>query len=252
MIPLRLQVIACPVFQRELELLAGEAKTALTFRHLEMSLHEGAGGTLRAALQAAVDEVQPGRCDAIVIAYGLCNRGIVGLQARSLPVVIPRAHDCIGMLLGGTRSYLRQLELQPGTYFQSAGWLEHLPAGGDIRPQMSFGPGYDLKRDELVAKYGEENADYLIEEFTKFTQHYERLAFISTPVPEVAKWEAAARQTAQTRRWKFERLTGDLGWLRRLVNGEWNQREFLTLQPRERVVLRSDDLLIGAEAFAGP
>jgi hypothetical protein len=246
MTPLRLHIIACPVFQRELELLAAEAKAALTFRHLEMGLHEGAGDELRAALQAAIDAVPPGQCDAIAIAYGLCNRGIVGLQARSVPVVIPRAHDCIGMLLGGTHSYLKQLETQPGTYFQSAGWLEHLPASGDIRPQ-SFGPGSQLKREELVAKYGEENADYLLEQFAKFTQHYERLAFIATPVPEAAKWESAARQTAVARGWRFERLPGDLGWLRRLINGEWNEREFLTLQPGERVALRTDELLIGAE-----
>jgi hypothetical protein len=42
-------------------------------------------------------------------------------------------------------------------------------------------------------------------------------------------------------------LTGDLGWLRRLLNAEWNDREFLTLKPGERVGLRSDEGLIGAE-----
>jgi len=244
---MKLHVIACPVFQRELELLAAEVKTTLTFHHLEMGLHEGSGDDLRKALQGAIDAALPGQCDAIAIAYGLCNRGIVGLQARSLPVAIPRAHDCIGMLLGGTPLYLKELNRQPGTYFQSAGWLEHLPASGDIRPQMSFGPGSNLKREELVAKYGEENADYLLEQFMKFTQHYERLAFVATPVPDAAKWEAAARQTAQARGWKFERLPGDLGWLRRLLSGDWNEREFLTLQPGERVTLRTDDLLIGAE-----
>jgi hypothetical protein len=234
-----LQVIACPVFQRELELLAAEARTTLTFRHLDMGLHEGAGVELRAALQASIDGVPPGQCDAIAIAYGLCNRGIVGLRARSVPVVIPRAHDCIGMLLGGTQAYLQQLESQPGTYFQS---------GGDLRPQMSFGPGSNLRREELAAKYGEENADYLLEQFAKFTQHYERLAFIATPVPGAAQREEEARQSAQARGWKFERLPGDLGWLRRLLGGEWNEREFLTLQPGERVALRTDELLIGAEA----
>ena len=245
---LRLHVIACPVFQRELELLAAEARTGFTTRHLEMGLHERSADQLRAALQAAIDEVAPGRGDAIALAYGLCNRGIVGVQARALPVVIPRAHDCIGMLLGGTRCYLAQLESQPGTYFQSAGWLEHLPANGGMRQQnLPFGPGSTITREQLVEKYGEENADYLLEQFTSLTRHYERLAFIATPVPEAAKWEAAARQTARVQGWKFERLTGDLGWLRRLVNAEWNDREFLTLKPGERVALRHDEQLIGAE-----
>jgi len=244
---LRLHIIACAVFQRELEMLAAEATTELTFRQLDMGLHEGPAENLRTALQGAIDAIPAGECDAIAIAYGLCNRGIIGLQARSAPVVLPRTHDCIGMLLGGTQCYLAQLEAQPGTYFQSAGWLEHLPAGEAVRQQMSFGPNITVTREQLAAKYGGENADYLLEQFTKFTQHYGRLAFISTPVPEAAKWEEVAREIARKRGWKFERLPGDLGWLRRLINAEWNEREFLTLKPGKRVGLRTDAQIIGAE-----
>jgi hypothetical protein len=245
---LRLHVIACPVFQRELELLAPSAKSETQLRHLEMGLHEGSADTLRVALQAAIDGVVAGQSDAVAIAYGVCNRGVVGLQARALPVVIPRAHDCIGMLLGSSRCYLAQLEAQPGTYFQSAGWLEHSPANGEIRRQdLTFGPNANVTREQLAEKYGEDNADYLLEEFRNFKQHYQRLAYIATPVPESARWEAAAREIASQRGWKFERLAGDLGWLRRLLDADWNEREFLVLKPGERVGLRSDAGLIGAE-----
>lgn len=244
----RLHVIACPVFQRELDLLAAEAKTNLTFRHLDMGLHEGTAANLCAALQDAIDQVSEDSCDAIVIAYGLCNRGIVGLQARALPVVIPKAHDCIGMLLGTTQCYLAQLEAQPGTYFQSAGWLENAATNGKIRPQdLPFSPDVSARREKLVEKYGVENADYLLEEFANFTRHYQRLAYISTPVPRAEQWEDAAKEIAHKHGWNFERLEGDLGWLRRLVNAEWNEQEFLKLKPGERVGLRHDSQLIEAE-----
>ena len=246
---LRLHVIACPVFHRELEALAAEATTDISLRPLDMGLHERSAGTLRSAVQQAIDETPAIQYDAIALAYGLCNRGIIGLQARQLPVVIPRAHDCIGVLLGSTAGYLAQVDAQPGTYFQSAGWLEHSPANNEIRPQnLSFGPGSTITREQLVEKYGEENADFLLEQFNHFTAHYQRLAFIATPVPDVKKWEAAARQTAQAKGWKFERLPGDLGWLRRLVNGDWNDREFLKLKPGERIAARYDAQLIAAEA----
>jgi len=243
---LRLTVIACASLRPELEMLAADAKSAITFRHLEMGLHERCAVALRDTLQSAIDEVADG--DAIAIGYGLCNRGIVGLKARTLPMVIPRAHDCIGMLLGRSQQYLAQLETQPGTYFQSAGWLENSPAGGDIRqPDFTFGPNSNVTRERLVDRYGEENADYLLEQFDGFTRHYQRLAYIATPAPASVRREAAAKQMADKRNWKFERLTGDLGWLRRLLNAEWNSREFLTLRPGERVVLRFDESLIGAE-----
>ena len=245
---LRLHVIACPVFQRELEMLAAGAKTEVTFQHLEMGLHEGSAENLRAALQGAIDGVTTGQCDAIAIGYGLCNRGIVGLEARALPVAIPRAHDCIGMLLGSSRCYLAQLETQPGTYFQSAGWLENSPANGDVRQQnFPFGPGSTVTREQLAEKYGDENAGYLLEQLNNLTRHYERLAFIATPVPEAAKWEKAARKNARAHGWKFEKLPGDLGWLRRLLNADWNDREFLKLKPGERVGLRHNAQLIGVE-----
>jgi hypothetical protein len=244
----RLLVIACPVFQREIELLAASAKTSVTTRWLEMGLHELPAENLHAALQAAIDEVAPGDFDAIAIAYGLCNRGILGLTTRTLPVVIPKAHDCIGMLLGSSACYLAQLEAQPGTYFQSAGWLENSPLNGEIRRQnFTFGPGSNVTREKLAEKYGADNADFLLEQFANFTRHYERLAFIDTPAPEAKKWEAVARNLAQQRGWKFERLPGDLGWLRRLLDADWNEREFLKLHPGERVALRSDAQLIGAE-----
>jgi hypothetical protein len=245
---LRLHVIACPVFQRELEMLAPEATAIVTFKHLEMGLHERPADDLRAALQQAIDATTPEMCDAIAVAYGLCNRGVVGLCAREVPVVIPRAHDCIGLLLGSSRSYLAQLEAEPGTYFQSAGWLENSPANGALRrANFTFGPNSNVTREQLVKKYGEENADFLLEEIDKFTRHYRRLVYIDTPVEQSPHWRQVAGDIAAKRGWQFERLAGDLGWLRRLLNVEWTNREFLKLNPGERVVFRSDEKLIGAE-----
>jgi len=242
---MRLTVIACSSLRPELEMLAADAKTAVTFRHLEMGLHQRSAGALHDALQSAIDEADG---DAVAIGYGLCNGGVLGLKARRLPVVIPRAHDCIGMLLGSSRRYLAQLEAQPGTYFQSAGWLENAPAGGDVRqPDFTFGPNSNVTRERLVERYGEEDADYLLGQFAAFTRHYERLVYIATEGAASARWEAAAKEIAGKHGWTFERLAGDLGWLRRLLDADWNEREFLTLRPGERVVSAFDEGLIGAE-----
>lgn len=237
---LRVRVIACSSLKPELALLAATAKTEITVRHLEMGLHQRSAAALREALQSAIDEADG---DAVAIGYGLCNRGVIGLQARSVPVVLPRAHDCIAILLGSKR-YLAQLAAVPGTYFQSAGWLENAEA--KIRqPEFTFGPNSNVTRERLIERYGEDNADYLLGQFYAFTRHYERLAYIATGAS--LRWEAAARKTAAKHKWKFERLEGDLGWLRRLVDGEWSGEEFLTLRPGERVALTHDDRLIGAE-----
>lgn len=245
---LRLRLISCRVFERELEVLATTTKTDLQIHFLDIALHERSGEQLRSALQAAVDAVPSDSCNAIALGYGLCNRGLAGLQARTLPVVLPRAHDCLGLLLGSSARYLAELDAQPGTYFQSSGWIEHLPADRTLRPMATVtGGSLTASKEELAARYGEENARFLLEEFANFTRHYRRLAFISTPVAGVAGRERQAREIADQRGWAFAQLAGDLGWLRRLVDGDWNEREFLVLKPGERVSLRYDAQLIGAE-----
>ena len=241
---LKLRVVACPSLKPELEMLARVCGNQIVFRHPEMALHQRSAPALNAALQAAIDEA--GDVDAVAIAYGLCNRGVVGLRARACKLVLPRAHDCIGMLLGSGRRYLDQLSARPGTYFQSAGWLEH--AQPDTRqPDFTFGPTSNVSRERLVERYGEDNADYLLAEFERFTRHYDRLAYITTPVAEAAVWEKKAEALAKARGWAFERLEGDMGWLRRLLDAKWPEEEFLVVQPGERVALASDERLLRAE-----
>lgn len=245
---LRLQLISCRVFEREITALAAAAQTELHIEYLAMALHEQPGQQLHAALQAAVDAVSPAECDAIALGYGLCNRGLIGLQARALPVVVPRAHDCLGLLLGSSARYLAELARQPGTYFQSSGWIEHLPADRMLR-RLAAGSDevFSAKKDELVARYGEENARYLLAELANFTRHYQRLAFIATPVAGVAEREHQAAEIARQQGWQFARLPGDLGWLRRLLAGDWPEREFLVLPPGQRIGRRHDGQLFGAD-----
>jgi len=245
---LRVHLISCRVFERELEVIAPSAKTELRIQYLEMALHEKPGEQLRAALQQAVDGVPAEAADAVALGYGLCNRGLVGLKAGQVPVVIPRAHDCLGILLGSTKRYLAELDQEAGTYFQSAGWIEHLPADRTLRPLAAGSQGgLSASKAELIERYGEDNAEFLLKELGSLTRHYKRLAYIATPVADGQRRECKAAEIAKDQNWKFEKLPGDLGWLQRLVDGEWNEQEFLVLKPGERVALRYDDQLIRAE-----
>lgn len=225
-------------------MLAAESEAMLSFHHLESGLHEYPADKLRAALQAVVDQTTD--CDAILVCYGLCSRSVIGLIAREVPVVIPRAHDCIGILLGSCRRYLAELEQNPGTYFQSAGWMKAMRSGP--QPQFTYGPNSNVTRENLTERYGPEAADYLMGEFAGFTRYYKRLTYIATPVGDAQKWEAEARSIAAAHGWAFERMDGDTGWMKRMLDGEWQEHEFLILRPGERVVLASDERLIATEA----
>ncbi len=227
--PQRLLILACEVLARECYLCAAFSKNIVEVRLLEQELHDLGAPKMSAALQAALDAVDPARYHAIGLAYGLCNNGIVGLHA-SLPLIIPRAHDCITLLLGSKERYTEVFEKNPGTIYESAGWLEA------IRYRLKNPRPSALRYDqalyqEYVEKYGEENAGYLMETLEGLA-HYSRLAFIHTPVGESPSLVELAREQARERGWTFEELEGKLRLIQAMMDGPpWDNRDFLVLQP---------------------
>jgi hypothetical protein len=241
-----LSIIACPSLRPELDQLAADRGHDLSIRYLSMALHNRSAEALRETLQNAIDMTDG--CHVIAVGYGLCNRGIIGITARDIPLVIPRSHDCIGLLLGSSARYLGELDREPGTYFQSAGWLQS--ARDNEQPQRAgefvLGPNSNASFERLAARYGDEAARYLVQELEGFTKHYKRLAYVATPIAETAARATEARSIAAARGMEYHVLDGDTGWLSRLISGSWSDEEFLTVRPGQRVGLVSDDRLIEA------
>ena len=69
--------------------------------------------------------------DAILLGYALCGRGTEGLRAGKTQLVLPRAHDCIGLLMGSRQRYQAYFDTHPGVYFRSPGWVENQSSGSD-------------------------------------------------------------------------------------------------------------------------
>ena len=76
-------------------------------RFLSKGLHDRGARAMRTGLQIAIDEAEAeaGKYDAIALGYGLCGNGLAGLEARSVPLVLPRAHDCITLLMGSRTEF---------------------------------------------------------------------------------------------------------------------------------------------------
>jgi hypothetical protein len=245
---MRLRIVACEIFFRELSLLAARSPHKVDIEFLPKGLHDQGGAAMRERLQAAIDAADATRYDAVLLAYGLCNNGLAGLAARSLPLVLIRAHDCITAFLGSRDRYAAYFSAEPGTYFETTGWIERGAAdGGPLGLGSQTGLGLD--RQALALKYGEENAEYLMEELGDLTRHYKRMAFIRMGVEPDGSFEARCRDLAAERGWQLEVVEGDLGLLRRLVNGAWDEADFLVVPPGQSVVpTHRDDIVATREA----
>lgn len=245
---MRLKLISCEIFYREMSAALARSEHQVDVEFLSKGLHDHPLTEMRRRLQEAVDAVDPELYDAVLMGYGLCGTGLAGLTARSIPVVLPRAHDCITLFLGARERYLEYFQNNPGVYFKTTGWIERgegLRQLGADTIQGRTGVGCNL--DELVAKYGEENGRYLYEELGNHTRHYGKLAFIEMGVEPDDRFERQVREEAADRDWKYEKLRGDMSLIERLVGGRWDEKDFLVLSPGMRVVARHDEAILAAE-----
>jgi Protein of unknown function (DUF1638) len=243
---LRLRAVACEVLARSVYLCAARSPHIVDVSLLRRALHDDPLD-LRTQLQREIDVTGP-EYDAIVLAYGLCGGAAAGLIAREVPIVLPRAHDCITVFLGSRGRYREEFIGHPGTFWYVLDYVERNGGGG---PLLTLGSGLDedleTVRAQFVEKYGEENADYLMEELGAWQSHYDRAAWIDMGVRESPQGEARAQAQADRRGWTFDRLAGDLDLVRRLVDGEWAD-DFLVLRPGERLAMAYDEGVVRAES----
>jgi hypothetical protein len=246
---MRLKAIVCQVLSREVEFVAPRSPHVVEIEVLTMGLHD-LGAEMRSHLQARIDAFDAGGYDAVLLGYGLCGRGTEGLCARSTPLVLPRAHDCICILMGDHRNYETYFEGHPGVYYRSPGWIEFQSPGPGLQPAMPAlkqSLGERRSREELIAEYGEENGSYLFEQFNAYRRHYSGLTYISTGVPSDDDCRAKARAEAEREAWVFEEVRGSLALLERMMAADWDADKFLVVPPGATIrAALSDDAVTTA------
>ena len=226
-------LISCNVFKHEVEYVAARSPHTLEIEFLELGEHAHPR-ELRRKLQARIDALDG--VDAVLLAYGLCGTATEGVVARGVPLVLPRSHDCCGILLGSRKRFEELFSGMPSSPFGSIGFVEH----GDYYfsdGEMLFGDGYAA----LVEQYGEDDARYIWEAMhPKLDGKLMPISFIEIPEIPCAGAKACCRARADEEGREFRELDGDLRLLRMLVNGEWPEEEFLMLRPGEAVAQVGD------------
>ncbi|MDP3176602.1 MAG: DUF1638 domain-containing protein, partial [Spirochaetaceae bacterium] len=162
-----------------------------------------------------------------------------GIQAREAPLVVPRAHDCITFFLGSKERYKAYFDGHPGTYWYSPGWIETGTQPGRDRSEA-------LRRG-YVEKYGEDNADYLMEMEQDWMRKYSSCAYLSLGGFDDAAYRAYARECAEYLGWTFDEPGGDSSLIRDFLSGDWDDGRFLIVPPGRRIAASFDDGILRLE-----
>lgn len=238
---MRLKLIGCGVLLRELSDAIVHSPHLVDVVYLTTGLHDTGAKLMRESIQEAIDASEGQGYDAIVLGYALCGTGLAGVRARTIPVAIPRAHDCIALLMGSREKYKEYFNANPGTYYRSIGWVERQ----DKLTEQVAGIGLDDNLQKLIEKYGEDSGRFLYEEMSGYKRNYSRLTFIRTGLEVDDSFRQRAQAEAAEKGWKFEEFDGSTSLFRRLLSGDWND-EFLVLQPGQQIVSSNDDQILSA------
>ncbi|MCU0316191.1 MAG: DUF1638 domain-containing protein [Fimbriimonadaceae bacterium] len=231
-----MSLIFCSVLEEEVKAVIQGLANSPSLYGMPQGLHNEPP-RLRTELQKAVNQIESEfKPDAILLGYGLCSRGIEGVTTKTAKLVIPRAHDCITLLLGSRKRYSDYVNVYPATYFYSVGWNKHHIPPGPKR--------VEILRAEYTEKYGEDNADFLMESEQHWLNTYERATFIDTGVGPRESEAKRTQDSADFLGWKYDQQEGSLDLIRALISGDWNQEDFLVLEPGQTAKMTADDEII--------
>jgi hypothetical protein len=201
-------VIACRVMEPELTQVLAEGGEPVEILYLDQALHR-TPTRLLGELQEKIDQVAQ-TASRIVLGYGLCSNGAVGVTARQQGLLIPRCHDCIALFLGSPARYEKIFREKPGTYYLTPGWI------AEKKDPLGI-------LEEHVPKYGRETAQWVMEEELK---HYTHIALIDTGVEEMAPLRERAMENAAVLKKQYE----EIAYFRELIRGPYTEEKFLRLR----------------------
>jgi len=203
------KIIACSTIRDEVEALRGD----IPVDYLEGFLHD-TPDVLREKIQERIDAT-PGDCT-ILLAYGRCSNGAADLKAGAHRLVLPACDDCIALLLGSRRAYMREFNEHPGTYYYTRGWIEELED-----PYREY-----LK---VVPRMGEEKARMVA---MMIMESYTRIAVIDTGTYDLEKAHEYVDTVSKFYELPVVQLDGSLRLLEKLIRGP-HDGEFIVVEPGE-------------------
>jgi hypothetical protein len=230
---MKFKLICCEVFMRLACLAIAETPHIIDPEFTKLGAHE-APDSLRKLIQGKIDEInEDSGYDAILLGYGLCGNAVSGIKAKSVPLVIPRAHDCCTIFLGSKEKFVDNFKDDLSSSWSSVGYMER---ESSYLRETDTGKllGLDKDYDQLVEQYGEENAQYIWETLHP-QSHSSQLIFIDIPeishLGHLEKFKKMAEEQGKD----VKVIDGDVRLIRGLLNGNWNEDEYLIVPPGKEI-----------------
>lgn len=206
-------IIACRTLERELLCAIERIKCPYPVRWIESGLHN-VPKKLNLRLQEVLDSC--GEFDTVLLAMGFCGNSLIGLKTGSFRLVIPKADDCISLVLGQ-----EQRRALNATYFLTDGWLK-----GERNIWVEY--------QNCMSRYGQKQGREI---FDAMFAHYRFLALVDTGAYDPSPAAAQAMDISRQLGLEFRSISGSLEDLENLLLGNWFSDTHLIIPPGDTVRL---------------
>ncbi len=206
-------VIACGSLFHEFESLRKD-EIAPDIHYLDTDLHR-TPTKIPEAIQTKIHEISP-LYGTIVLGYGLCSNGVVGVSAPRSTVILPRVHDCLDLFLGFVGKGKSRIELGTSHYYLTPGTILNRK---DPLATMEL---------EYIPKMGRKMSEWGMKEELK---HYTHFALITSPGTDMTSIRDQARENARFFDMTLTEVTSDLAFFKQLLYGPHDPEYFLHIPP---------------------
>ncbi len=212
-------IVSCRTLETELTAALRRTGGDYTVSWLESGLHN-----VPQKLFQQLDELLSSlEADRVLLAMGFCGNAIAGLRTGDYELIVPRADDCITLLLGSP-SRRAEIAKRLSAYFLTEGWM---------RGERNLWVEYQYS----VKKFGEKTARKLAD---MMFGHYRTLALLDTGLDDMDALLEETRIIAQTLDLEQKVVPATVRFLEELLTGPWNEERFLRVPPH--TVIRQSDL----------
>lgn len=208
----RTALIACKTLRHEINQAMHDLGCQYPITWVDSEYHNDPDG-LRVKLQEEIDKIKD--VDTILLAYGCCGNGTVGLNASTADLIVPRIEDCIAMVLSKSGQIYKK---QKATFYLTKGWLE---GTNSLTKEI----------EHAVKRYGEQQAKRVFELMFK---HYKYLMLIDTKAYSLDDCLAETKTLAESLNLKLIIAQGDIWLLKKLLAGSSDQ-DFCLIRKGETV-----------------